>query len=135
MQSYLEEEVKHLCRKHGYIETLSGRRRYLPEIRSGDEKKRAAACRQAVNSTVQGSAADLIKQARMRTLEPSWKLPSLAPSLSCCGLFLQAMLRIDDELTASRGPALHSARDGRLLLQVPCRATPPQASLTFADLR
>ena len=71
--------MKHLCRKHGYIETLSGRRRYLPEIRSDDEKKRAAACRQAVNSTVQGSAADLIKQARARPDPHPMGDPPLGP--------------------------------------------------------
>ena len=63
----------------------------VPEIRSDDDKKRAAACRQAVNSTVQGSAADLIKQ---------------------------AMLRIDAELTPPRGAALPNAARGRLLLQI-----------------
>ena len=50
------------CRQNGYITTICNRRRYLPEIRSTDIKCRSQAERQAVNSTIQGSAADLAKK-------------------------------------------------------------------------
>jgi len=46
--------------KHGYVATMSGRRRHLPDINSGHAGKRTYAERQAVNSIIQGSAADLI---------------------------------------------------------------------------
>jgi hypothetical protein len=52
-----------VLRQHGYVETLLGRRRYLPNIHSQDPGERAQAERQAVNSVCQGSAADLIKLA------------------------------------------------------------------------
>uniref|UniRef100_F6Q9I1 DNA-directed DNA polymerase family A palm domain-containing protein n=2 Tax=Ciona intestinalis TaxID=7719 RepID=F6Q9I1_CIOIN len=51
------------CKEKGYIETISGRRRYLPEIKSVRLKMRSHAERQAVNSTIQGSAADIVKMA------------------------------------------------------------------------
>ncbi|XP_054156321.1 DNA polymerase theta-like [Oppia nitens] len=51
------------CREKGYIETLSGRRRYLSNINSSNSMLRSKAERQAVNSTIQGSAADLVKMA------------------------------------------------------------------------
>ena len=51
------------CREKGYCQTLSGRRRYLPHITSQNMAIRAKAERQAVNSTIQGSAADLVKSA------------------------------------------------------------------------
>ncbi|CAG9559847.1 unnamed protein product [Danaus chrysippus] len=51
------------CRKKGYVETLMKRRRYLPHINSSVPAKRSAAERQAVNTTIQGSAADIAKSA------------------------------------------------------------------------
>ncbi|XP_069676367.1 DNA polymerase theta-like [Periplaneta americana] len=62
VKKFLSETVLH-CRKEGYIETLFGRRRYLPTIHSSHAAVRAQAERQAVNSTVQGSAADIAKRA------------------------------------------------------------------------
>lgn len=50
------------CRKKGYVETLFGRRRYLATICSSNAAVRAQAERQAINSTVQGSAADIAKK-------------------------------------------------------------------------
>jgi len=49
--------------KNGYVETLSGRRRRLPDLRSDDSMLKARAERQAVNAVVQGSAADICKKA------------------------------------------------------------------------
>ena len=54
------------CRDKGYIETILGRKRFLPQINSPDLNKRAHAERQAVNSTIQGSAADLVKTAMIK---------------------------------------------------------------------
>lgn len=54
-------EVKKRCRINGYVETMLGRKRHLPHIRSLDKKERLKAERQAVNTVCQGSAADLIK--------------------------------------------------------------------------
>ncbi|CAG4991657.1 unnamed protein product [Parnassius apollo] len=51
------------CRKQGYVETLKKRRRYLSDINSNLVFKRSAAERQAVNTTIQGSAADIAKAA------------------------------------------------------------------------
>ncbi len=53
------------ARKCSYIETIKGRRRYLPNITSDDPARRAKAERQAVNSTIQGSAADIAKLAML----------------------------------------------------------------------
>ncbi|MCK4305887.1 MAG: DNA polymerase I [Candidatus Eisenbacteria sp.] len=53
----------------GYAKTLMGRRRYLPDLQSGGHQARAAAQRMAVNTPVQGSAADLIKLAMVRLHE------------------------------------------------------------------
>jgi DNA polymerase-1 len=62
IKRFLEECVMH-AQAHGYVETILGRRRPLPDISSGVIALRNAAERMAINSVVQGSAADLIKVA------------------------------------------------------------------------
>ncbi|KAF8772980.1 DNA polymerase theta like protein [Argiope bruennichi] len=54
------------CSTHGYVSTLMHRRRYLPLIKSKKRSERAQAERQAINTTIQGSAADLIKAAMIK---------------------------------------------------------------------
>ncbi len=60
------EETTQRTHELGYAETLFGRRRYLPEINSGNHNVRQAAERAAVNMPVQGTAADIIKIAMNR---------------------------------------------------------------------
>jgi len=57
------EETKEFAHKNGYVQTILGRRRYLPEINSENKNTRAFAERIAINTSVQGSSADLIKVA------------------------------------------------------------------------
>ncbi len=62
ISTFLEECVDQ-ARRHGYVETMMKRRRPIPDIESRDPARRALAERMAINSVVQGSAADLIKLA------------------------------------------------------------------------
>ena len=57
------DETKASAREKGYVETLFGRRVYLPEINGGNGPRKSAAERQAINAPMQGTAADLIKLA------------------------------------------------------------------------
>ena len=59
---FMDEQIA-LCKKQGYVLTLLNRRRYIPEINSKNIGIRQFAQRQAINTPVQGSAADLIKLA------------------------------------------------------------------------
>ena len=63
------ERIKQQAREQGYVETLLGRRRYLPEIRQSNFNVRQAAERMAINMPVQGTAADVIKIAMVRIHE------------------------------------------------------------------
>jgi DNA polymerase I len=63
------KEVKRFCWQHGFVETLYGRKRRLPEITSDDWKLRGYAERQAVNHPIQGTAADIAKIAIVRVHE------------------------------------------------------------------
>ncbi|MDP1607085.1 MAG: DNA polymerase I [Rhodocyclaceae bacterium] len=57
------EETRGFAREHGYVETVFGRRLWLPEIRSSNVGRRQGAERAAINAPMQGTAADLIKLA------------------------------------------------------------------------
>ena len=61
----LQTKVLEGCRKDGYVTTLLGRKRYLPEITSKNAMLRSQAERQAFNTVLQGTAADLIKKAML----------------------------------------------------------------------
>ncbi|XP_073817747.1 DNA polymerase theta isoform X2 [Musca autumnalis] len=65
IRSYIDKVVK-FARNNGYIETITGRRRYLEHINSEEASMKSQAERQAVNSTIQGSAADIAKSAILR---------------------------------------------------------------------
>ncbi len=54
------------AREAGYVETLSGRRRYFPDLNSGNQNIRGNAERAAINTPIQGTAADMIKLAMIR---------------------------------------------------------------------
>ena len=63
------EEAKEIARQQGYVTTLFGRRRYLPDINSANSVVRGFAERNAINAPIQGTAADIIKVAMIRIFE------------------------------------------------------------------
>ncbi len=65
VRRYLDSMVD-LARSQGYVQTIFGRRRYIPELRDRNFNIRAFGERVAANSPIQGSAADLIKIAMIR---------------------------------------------------------------------
>lgn len=83
-----QEETKTQSRRRMYTETWLGRRRYLPAIRAIDWKQRSFAERCALNTPIQGTAADILKLAMGRILEG---LPRRK--------WLRPILQIHDELT------------------------------------
>ena len=64
-QKYMDDTID-FAREHGYVETMTGRRRYLRDIHSRNATTRKSAERNAINSRIQGSAADMIKIAMRR---------------------------------------------------------------------
>ena len=68
VQQYMEQ-AKETARANGYVETFFNRRRYLPDINSGNATVRAIAERNAINAPIQGSAADIIKVAMVRIFQ------------------------------------------------------------------
>ena len=82
------EAVKAKARDQGYVETVFGRRLWLPEIRSPNGPRRAGAERAAINAPMQGTAADLIKLAMTQTYH----------ALQKEGLRSRLLLQVHDEL-------------------------------------
>ena len=60
------ESTRRQAREQGYVETVFGRRLYLPDIKAGNAQRRSAAERTAINAPMQGTAADIIKRAMIR---------------------------------------------------------------------
>jgi len=65
VEEFIKKTIEEATKK-GYVETLLGRRRYIPELKSGNTKIRSLGERFAVNAPLQGSAADIIKVAMVR---------------------------------------------------------------------
>ncbi len=65
IRKYMSDTVE-FARQRGYVETITGRRRYLRDIRSSNATIRGAAERNAINTPIQGSAADMIKLAMIQ---------------------------------------------------------------------
>ena len=84
---YIERQ-KELARQQGYAVTLFGRKRYLPDIVSHNATVRSFAERNAVNSPIQGTAADIIKMAMV----------SIHQRLKADGMKTQMIMQVHDEL-------------------------------------
>lgn len=65
IQKYMDDTI-HFAQEHGYVQTLMGRKRWLRDINSANFTVRAFAERNAINSPIQGSAADMIKMAMIK---------------------------------------------------------------------
>ena len=87
IQSYIDQMLAD-ARQHGYVETVSGRRRYIRDITSANATVRGAAERIAMNTPIQGTAADMIKLAMIR----------VDRELRESGLRTRMLLQVHDEL-------------------------------------
>lgn len=89
------EEVVEQARQDGYVSTLSGRRRFLPDLASKNRAQREFAERTAINTPIQGTAADIIKLAMLR----------LHQALVERRLATRMILQVHDELVFEVSPA------------------------------
>ena len=107
------ERAKAEARQKGYVETLFGRRRYLPDINSGNATVRGFAERNAINAPIQGTAADIIKVAMIRIHERFQRE----------GIRSKMLLQVHDELNFSVYPEEHD-RVGEIVVQEMQNALP-----------
>jgi DNA polymerase-1 len=115
--SYYMIQIKDLARQQGWVSTLLGRRRSIPELHMSNPALRGAGERMAINMPIQGTAADIIKIAMIR----------LPERLRAAGLRARVLLQVHDELVLEvpRGevdavvPIVRSTMEGALKLDVP----------------
>ena len=88
------EQSKEIARRQGYVTTLFGRRRYLPDINSANATVRGFAERNAINAPIQGTAADIIKVAMIRIYQ----------RFKAEGIKSKMILQVHDELNFSVSP-------------------------------
>jgi DNA polymerase-1 len=116
VKDYINTSVQ-FARDHGYVTTLTGRRRTIPGIHSRNVNERGFAERTAINTPIQGSAADLIKLAMI----------SVFSALEQAGLKTRMVLQIHDELlfeapeeeVAQALPIIRKAMETAMPLKVP----------------
>ena len=90
VRDYMEKS-KEIARKQGYVTTLFGRRRYLPDINSANSVVRGFAERNAINAPIQGTAADIIKVAMIHIFQ----------RFKAEGIRSKMILQVHDELNFS----------------------------------
>ena len=112
------------CRERGYVETLFGRKIHLPLIADRKQNMRLHAERQAINAPIQGTAADIVKQAMIRIHRALQQKTSAMHGT-------RMLLQVHDEivLEAPLGQAEASARAAQEIMQ---RAAEPQQPLPVA---
>ncbi|WP_286176591.1 DNA polymerase I [Pseudarthrobacter sp. PvP004] len=107
VRAYLDG-VRDQARVDGYTATIEGRRRYLPDLTSTNRQAREAAERIALNSPIQGSAADIIKRAML----------GVSAELASQGLKSRMLLQVHDELVLEVAPGEREAVEKLVIEQM-----------------
>jgi len=118
IRAYMDR-VKAECRERGYVETLFGRRCYIPGIKDTNPARRGYAEREAINAPLQGTAADIIKRAMIR----------IPAALAREGLRTRMLLQVHDELVFE-APEDESERGSAMIRDVMEGACAPVLKLS-----
>ncbi len=117
IQDYMEQH-RAFGREHGYVETIFGRKVWLPQIKSPNGAERSFGERQAINAPLQGSAADIIKRAMIR----------MPKALADAGLKARMLLQVHDELVFEC-PETEAKKLAEVAVKVMSGATMPVVQL------
>jgi DNA polymerase I len=113
------DETRHNARETGFVETVSGRRLYLPDIRSGNSAMRQYAERSAINAPMQGTAADIIKRAMISV--DAWCQREDTPARLIMQVHDELVLEVRADATASVAEAIRDRMTSAGELRVPLR--------------
>ena len=111
------ERTRALAREQGYVETIWGRRLYLPDIQSKNKGLQRGAERAAINAPMQGSAADIIKQAMIR-IDAAIRDEKIAARM-IMQVHDELVLEVRQDHLALAQVALRTAMEGVAQLRVP----------------
>ncbi|MDE1930837.1 MAG: DNA polymerase I, partial [Alphaproteobacteria bacterium] len=118
IRNYMDR-TKEFARENGYVETLFGRRCYVPGIKDPIPARRGFSERAAINAPLQGAAADIIKRAMRR----------IQPALAQAGLKAKMLLQVHDELVLE-APEAEAKRTAALVKEVMENAHRPAVELS-----
>ena len=108
--------------RQGWVATILGRRRRIPQITSRNPNERALGARMAINTVVQGSAADLIKRAM---IDVHAALPEQAPSARMLlQIHDELVLEVDEEAVSEVAELVQAKMESAMPLRVPLVAEP-----------
>jgi len=113
------DETRLKARELGYVETVYGRRLYLPDIRSGNAQARQYAERSAINAPMQGTAADIIKRAMIAV--DSWCERETVPARLIMQVHDELVLEVHEDAVDSVVSAIRERMTGAGDLSVPLR--------------
>ncbi|MDX2418171.1 MAG: DNA polymerase I [Xanthomonadales bacterium] len=111
------EETREKAREHGYVETLFGRRLYLPEINASNMMRRQGAERAAINAPMQGTAADIIKIAMIKV--DNWLQTSQAGARMVMQVHDELVLEVEEKQRAIVSDAVVKHMSAAASLDVP----------------
>lgn len=111
------DAIREQAREQGYVETVFGRRLYLPEIRSRNRQRRQYAERTAINAPMQGTAADIIKRAMVAV--DQWLEESRFPARMIMQVHDELVLEVAEGSVAESVDALRDHMAGAAELRVP----------------
>jgi DNA polymerase-1 len=111
------DEIRHKAAEQGYVETMFGRRLYLPEIKSRNGQRRAAAERTAINAPMQGSAADIIKRAMLAV--DGWIRQEQPPVRMIMQVHDELVFEIEEAFVESAGQNIRKLMEGAAELEIP----------------
>ncbi len=116
VQSFMDE-TKEKARKHGHIETIYGRRLYLPDINSKNGLRRKYAERSAINAPMQGSAADIIKLAMIDV--SNWLKSENAPARIIMQVHDELVLEVQSDVISDIRSKIVEIMESTVSLKVP----------------
>jgi DNA polymerase-1 len=113
------EETRRQARETGFVETVFGRRLYLPDIQSRNQALRQYAERSAINAPMQGTAADIIKRAMIAV--DAWLRGSRLPARLIMQVHDELVLEVADRAVLGIGERLRSHMAKAAELRVPLK--------------
>ena len=116
VKAYMDD-TRHHAAERGYVETVFGRRLYLPDIRARNAQLRQAAERAAINAPMQGTAADIIKRAMLAV--DRWLQESGFPARMLMQVHDELVFEVAEDAATEAGERIRAAMVAAAELRVP----------------
>ena len=111
------DETRARAREQGFVETVEGRRLYLPDIRSRNKQQQQYAERAAINAPMQGTAADIIKRAMLAV--DGWIRETAAPATLVMQVHDELVLEVQESAVGTVRDQVRALMAGAAALRVP----------------